>query len=265
MRLGRTAVKLALVALWGAAPSAHAGAVKPADDVVKEAGDQFDFALWDKLLHKYVDGDGRVDYARIRATPDDRRSVEKLYAQVAATQLEQYPQKAAKEAFYLDAYNLIVWKNVLDNSPKMVNEGLYKFFRRDYIVAGKDTDLDGLEKKIIRPTFKDGRVHMALNCASGGCPKLPAEAFMPDKVNAQLDREARKFCNETRNVRLDAGAKTVYLSHIFEWYDKDFAPDRKAELEWINKRRPADAQLPVDAKVEFVDYDWHLNDPSLKR
>jgi hypothetical protein len=91
---------------------------------------------------------------------------------------------------------------------------------------------------------------------------LPQEAFTPEKLSAQLDREAKKFCNEERNVRWDAGKKTVYLSHIFDWYADDF--DKK-QIEWINKRRAPDKQIPADAKIEFVDYDWHLNDPSLKR
>ena len=61
---------------------------------------------------------------------------------------------------------------------------------------------------------------------------------------------------------IDDRTRTLKLSHIFDWYAEDF--DKKA-LEWINKRRAPDKQIPLDAKVEFVDYDWHLNDPSLKR
>jgi hypothetical protein len=253
--------RVAVAATFGWVGSARGGAVEPSADVVKDAGDKFDFALWDGLLKKYVDGKGRVDYDKLRANAEDRKSVEKLYAQVVATKLDGMG-KGAQKAFLLDAYNLIVWKNVLDNKPKQVDEGFYKFFRRDYTVAGKKTDLDGLEKKWIRPQFKDGRVHMALNCASGGCPMLPAEAFAPDKVEAQLEREAKKFCNEERNVSYDAAAKRVKLSKIFDWYADDF--DKK-QIAWINKYRPADKRIAEDAKIEFVDYDWHLNDPTLKR
>jgi len=243
------------------AGAACAAAVKPSDEALKEAGDKFDFELWDKLLKKYVDGKGRVDYDKLRGSADDRKSIEKLYAQVTAQKLDGLSKKA-QLAFLVDAYNLIVWKNVIDNSPKRVDESLYKFFRRDYLVAGKTTDLDGLEKKWVRPQFKDARVHMALNCASGGCPMLPAEAFTPDKVDAQLEREAKRFCNEERNVSYDPATKKVKLSKIFDWYADDF--DKK-QIAWINKYRAKDAQIPADAKLDFVDYDWHLNDPSLKR
>ncbi|MSP61809.1 MAG: DUF547 domain-containing protein [Myxococcales bacterium] len=261
MWIGGLAVA-AVVGVAGGAGVARAAAVKPSEEAVKTAGDKFDFGLWDVLLKKYVDGKGRVDYAKLRAAAEDRKSLEKLYAQATVQKLDDLPTKEGKEAFLINAYNVIVWKNVLDNSPKQVDEGLYKFFRRDYIVAGKETDLDSLEKKWIRPTFGDERVHMALNCASGGCPQLPAEAFTPEKLNAQLDREAKKFCNEDRNVSHDAAAKKVKLSHLFDWYDKDF--DKK-QIEWINKRRAPDKQIPADAKIVFVDYDWHLNDPSLAR
>jgi Protein of unknown function, DUF547 len=248
----------ALVALL--AIDVRAGAVKPTEEAMKQAGDKFDYGAWDRLLKKYVDGKGRVDYARLRATAADVKDLERLYAQVATAKIDTMSSKQAKEAFLIDAYNVIVWKNVVDNQPKQVNESLYKFFRRDYIVGGKELDLDDLEKKWIRPEFKDPRVHMALNCASGGCPMLPPEAFEPDKLNAQLDREAKKFCNEPRNVKYDPTTKRVTLSRIFDWYADDF---EKKQVAWINKYR-AD-KIPEDAKIEFVDYDWHLNDPSLKR
>jgi hypothetical protein len=98
-----------------------------------------------------------------------------------------------------------------------------------------------------------------------GCPQLPAEAFTADKLGSQLEREAKKFCNEDRNVNFDAATKTVKLSHIFDWYDKDFAKDAAGRIAWITKRRAADKQIPTDTKIVIVDYDWHLNDPSLAR
>jgi hypothetical protein len=116
---------------------------------------------------------------------------------------------------------------------------------------------------VIRPTFKDGRVHMALNCASGGCPQLPQHAFLPNTLDAQLDQETRKFANEQRNVDLDATKKTLRLSHIFDWYKEDFGKQPDKVISWINKWRGPEAQLPVDAKIEYVDYDWTLNDVNL--
>jgi hypothetical protein len=225
----------------------------------------FPFAEYDALLKKYTDDQGRVDYQALKQNDADK--IEKLYASIAATGPNKTPElykgRNAALAYYLSAYNLLVWKNVIDNIPKLkrVDQSLYSFFRNpEFQVDGKEVDLDALEKKVITKTFKDGRVHFALNCASGGCPKLPREAFTPEKVQQQLDREARIFCNEKRNVDYDPAAKRVKLSSIFKWYKDDFGGD---VIAFINKYRAKDAQIPADAKIEHVDYDWRMNDKSL--
>ena len=84
---------------------------------------------------------------------------------------------------------MLVWKNVLDRLPKLksVDDEKVSFFVfTKLLVGGKATNLKDLESDVIRPQFKDPRVHMALNCASAGCPELPAEAFTADKLDAQL-------------------------------------------------------------------------------
>jgi len=228
----------------------------------------FPFAEYDALLKKYVDEQGRVDYSGLKQK--DAESVEKLYAVVAATGPDKTPNlykgKDAALAYYLSAYNVLVWKNVIDHLPnlKRVDENGYSFFKSpSYQVNGKELPLDDLEKKVIRPLFKDGRVHFALNCASGGCPKLPREAFTPEKVQSQLDREAKRFCGEPRNVGYDAAAKKVKLSMIFKWYQDDFGGSEAAVLAYINKYRPEGKQIPADTKIDYVDYDWRMNNKSL--
>lgn len=225
-------------------------------------------AEYEALLQRYVDAEGRVDYAALKSKDAD--TVEKLYAALAATGPDKTPElykgKGAALAYYLSAYNLLVWKNVIDGLPKLkqVDEETYKFFRSPtFTVDGKETNLDDLEKKLIRTRFKDGRVHFALNCASGGCPKLPRTAFTAAKVDQQLDAEARRFCNEPRNVRYDAASKTVTLSMIFNWYKDDFGGAGPAVLAFINRYRAPAAQIPADAQLKYVDYDWRLNDKSL--
>ena len=43
-----------------------------------------------------------------------------------------------------------------------------------------------LEHKILRPEFKEPRVHFAINCASVGCPPLAADPYRPTTLDAQL-------------------------------------------------------------------------------
>jgi hypothetical protein len=245
---------------------ARANVVKPDEAAVKAAPAAFPYGEWDALLKKYVDTKGRVDYNALKA--NDQARLDKLFAAVAATGPKTHPEefksKPAREAYYLDAYNILVWKNVLNRlGPKFTNVDKEKasfFFFTKFIVDGKELNLKDLEGDVIRPQFKDGRVHMALNCASGGCPQLPQYAFTPAKVDAQLSDEARVFCNEKRNVDYDPAKKKVKLSRIFDWYKEDFGKDPLKVLEWINHYRADNAKLPLDAKMEYVDYDWTLND-----
>lgn len=247
------------------ASAASAGTLEP--KVVAPAG-AFPFAEYDALLKKYVDAQGRVDYYALKA--NDAGTLERLYAILAATGPDKTPNlykgKNAALAYYVSAYNVLVWKNVIDSLPKLkrVDQGLYSFFRNpEFQVNGAEVDLDDLEKKIIRPRFKDGRIHFALNCASGGCPKLPRDAFTPDNVQAQLDTESKRFCTERRNVEFDPTTKALKLSMIFKWYKDDFGGSDMSTITFINKYRPADAQLPPDAKISYMDYDWRMNDKSL--
>lgn len=259
-------VGLTLVAAVGLGASVSRGG-SLAPRVPAPAG-SFPFAEYDALLKKYVDDQGRVDYAALKAA--DSATVEKLYAGLAATGPDKtpalYPSRDAALAYYLSAYNVLVWKNLLDQLPKLkrVDENLYSFFRNPaFQVDGREVDLDTLEKKIIRPRFKDPRVHFALNCASGGCPKLSRDAFTPARVQAQLEAESRRFCSEPRNVSYDAATRTAKLSMIFKWYQDDFGGSAGAVIAFINKYRPADQLLAADARLAYVDYDWRLNDRSL--
>jgi hypothetical protein len=220
----------------------------------------FPVAEWDALLQKYVDDHGRVEYARVK---DDAR-LDAVVAQVAAARPEQYSNRAAKMAFYLNAYNICVWKNVVSRLPGLKNVDAVKdsfFYATRFSIGGKEMNLADLESKLIRPTFQDPRVHFALNCASAGCPELPRHAFTAEGLDGQLDRETRKFVAEARNVALDG--KRLTLSHIFDWYKDDFGGAPQKVIGWINRYRAAGAQLPLDAKIEYVEYDWTLNDSAL--
>ncbi|HXU73128.1 MAG TPA: DUF547 domain-containing protein [Polyangia bacterium] len=255
-----------VVALVGA--RALAATIKPDAAAVAAAKVPFPYAEWDALLKKYVDDQGRVDYAAVNR--DGRAAFDKVFAAVAASSPKknpaQYPTAEAQKAYYLDAYNVLVWKDVLGRLPKLKNvdsEKVSFFYFTKFSVGGADMNLYDLENKIVRPQFKDARVHFALNCASGGCPMLPRDAFTPDKVDAQLSREARKFVNERRNVDFDPATKRLKLSHIFDWYKEDFGKEPAKVIAWINHYRDADAQLPTDAKIDYVDYDWTLNDVHL--
>jgi hypothetical protein len=248
------------------AGSACAGTIKPEPGV--SGVTPFPFEEWDGLLKTYVDDKGRVDYGKLKSNAADLKKLEHVFASVAAsspaTAPDKYPTKSAKEAYYLDAYNVCVWKFVLAHFPKMKNVDNEKasfFYFTKFSIGGKEMNLVDLEKDEIRKQFKDGRVHFALNCASGGCPQLPPEAFTPAKLEEQLNRETRKFVAEKRNVDFDPATKKLRLSHLFDWYKEDFGKADDKVVSWINNFRVE--KLPTDAKLDYVDYDWTLNDVNI--
>ncbi|MEL6108923.1 MAG: DUF547 domain-containing protein [Planctomycetota bacterium] len=140
------------------------------------------------------------------------------------------------------------------------------FFRiQEYIFANETISLDTLEHKIIRPTFQDPRVHVALVCAAKSCPAIRGEAYLGARVNEQLDDQARQFANNETYVSYDPIDETVQLSPILSWYGEDWDADG-GYLKWLSERVEdtglRDQVVAADAgdtKVAFNSYDWGLN------
>ncbi len=240
--------------------------------------DGFDHADLDEFLRKHVDGSGRVDYA---GALRDRKSLRRYVAAIAASSPDsdpaRFPKKADRLAYWINAYNAWTLHLVLEHYPvgsvHEIKDGLARavgpvtpngagfFFFQRILLGGKRTSLYALENSVVRRRFAEPRIHFALNCASVGCPRLPPEAFRPDDLEEQLARETARFLGEHRNVEVDAQARTLHLSAIFEWYADDFQPSIP---EWIT-----DAAAPglraaltdcADCALRSRPYDWRLND-----
>ena len=231
----------------------------------------FSYADWNDVLEAYVDEDGLVDYAGLAA---DRQALDRFISSIETTgpksDPDAFPTRDDQLAYYINAYNAHVFQGVLELGPDaktvwgFTGTGLGFFVRMKVEVDGERMSLKSLEDDIIRDGFKDPRIHAALNCASIGCPKLPKVAFLPERLDEQLDAEMTKFVNEERNCKIDTAAGTATLSKIFDWFRKDFE-EYQAEhgggglREYINRYRPADSQLSADLKIEFAKYDKGLN------
>ena len=231
----------------------------------------FSYADWNDVLEAYVDEDGLVDYTGLAA---DRQALDRFIGSIETTgpksDPDAFPTRDDQLAYYINAYNAHVFQGVLELGPDaktvwgFTGTGLGFFVRMKVEVDGERMSLKSLEDDIIRDGFKDPRIHAALNCASIGCPKLPKVAFLPERLDEQLDAEMTKFVNEERNCKIDTAAGTATLSKIFDWFRKDFE-EYQAEhgggglREYINRYRPADSQLSADLKIEFAKYDKGLN------
>jgi hypothetical protein len=209
------------------------------------------FTAANTFLSAYV-ADGKVDYAGIKS---EQSSIQKLTDAIASADLSAAGQNT-KIAFYLNAYNLLVIKSVVDKLPINSPLDVPGFFdTKKHNVAGEYLTLNDIENKKLRP---DPRVHFALVCAARGCPKIINEAYMPSTVQDQLTRQTKKAMNDASFIKVDNTAKTVKISKIFDWYKDDFLkqPGTTA-LTFINQYR--DVKIPADYSLGYYEYDWSLN------
>lgn len=198
---------------------------------------------------------GKIDYASLKADPT------KLNIIITTIENEDLTAKleAYKKAFYLNAYNLIVIKQAVDNYPIKSPFDVKGFFKLNkFKVAGELLTLDQLEFNKLMEPYKDSRIHFALGCAAMSCPSLYDNAFRPDMVEQQLEFRTQLIIDRPNYVSVDDKNKTVTLNKIFDWYDEQFSYNAGSLINFINKYRHY--KVPLDYNIEFQEYDWSLND-----
>jgi hypothetical protein len=234
-----------------ASATAEAAAVKP-----------FDHTLFDEILRAHVKN-GLVDYAALEAQH--------------AAQLDRYLQSLAEVkgfagrddelAFWLNAYNACVIRGILDLYPDVESVMKVKdFFKVErWRLAGKTYNLDQLENQVIRPRFKDPRIHFILVCAAQSCPPLQEDAMDPSRLQSQLEAATKVAINRTKYVQVDPAARTLTVTRIMSWYKQDFIDHSGSIQSYVSKylAEPQKSQLEgAEYAVKFMDYDWTLNDVS---
>ena len=137
---------------------------------------EFDHAPWDRVLKTYVTEKGRVDYAALKANPGDlNQYVKQIAERSPVSDPDGFPTRDSQLAYWINAYNALVMKAVVDNWPtkSVRNLGkLYSFFwGRKFIAGGKEYTLDNIED-ILRKKLAEPRIHFAIVCASNSCPRL---------------------------------------------------------------------------------------------
>jgi hypothetical protein len=230
------------------------------------AADAPDVALWQQVLTQHVSDTGRVNY---RAIHDDIGALEKYVQQLAAVSPDShpalFPSREAKFAYWLNAYNaIVVWafaKEYPDGRTRLRNVlgQANFFFRRKFTVGGVARSLDDIETNSVRKAFGDPRIHFYLVCASESCPWLSRTAVTAQNLDRELEERTRLFLSQPRNVTADVAGRSLRLSKIFDWYEKDFG-GRAALLRFLAARRPEiDPTRPW--RISYPPYDWSLNEP----
>jgi hypothetical protein len=228
--------------------------------VLPAAAEMPDLTPLDGLLHRHVHPGvsrgiplNRVDYAAWAADPDYPKALD-AFARFDPARLET---RAERLAFWIDAYNLLAIRTVIDTGVTGSIKDAGNLFspvwkRTAGVVGGREVSLDRIEHKVLRP-LGEPRIHLAIVCASLSCPDLRLEVYTPDRLDAQLDDQAQRFlANPAKGL---AGSGDVRVSRIFDWFEADFGGP-EGVLRFLKRHAPG---RDVARVAGYLPYDWSLN------
>jgi hypothetical protein len=253
---------------------------------------QFDHehTAWTALLKQHVvllDG-GRASQARYAGFQQDRAALKSYLDSLSQVTQQEFDgwSKAQRMAFLINAYNAYTVEKILTRYPSI--KSIWDFgkvfgnpFRdRFFSLLGRASMLDQIEHETLRKpgAYDEPRVHFAVNCASVGCPMLREEAYVAERLDAQLEEQARRFLSDRSRNRYDAENGRLEVSRIFDWFKEDWTsgyrgfegkavPIRTREQYFaayaaLLADSPVHQKQALDQKAEirFLEYDWDLND-----
>lgn len=207
---------------------------------------------WDALLQKYVSAQGKVNYKGLKA---DKKALESYTQLLSANPPAEGWSRNEKLAYWINAYNAFTVKLIVDNYPlkSIMDLSGGKPWDQKWIKIGDKTySLNNIENDIIRPQFKEARIHFAVNCAATSCPALLNRAWTAGNLSANLEKQTKNFVNNSSFNKI--GAEKIQISKIFEWYAADFGN----LIEFLNKY--SDTKIKATAKIEYLEYQWGLNE-----
>lgn len=244
-------------------------------------GQSFDhnYTSWEALLKKHVkwlpdNKQSRVNYKGFAA---DRAELKQVLDGLSAISQAQFNgwSKDQQMAFLINAYNAFTVEIILTKYPDIksirelgtFNRGPWK--NEFFTLLGAKRHLDWIEHEQLRPKYAEPRIHVAVNCASIGCPALFPEAFTPQRMEAMLEDGMRRFLGDRTRNRYEGGK--LQVSNIFKWFKEDFEKGHRGfgKLEDVFAKyadlltTDESARTQIKAKavsIGHLDYDWSLND-----
>ncbi len=210
------------------------------------------FETSDQFFSTYVDEKGLVDYKQLKKQSGD---LEALIEMIENTDLTVMSDEQMK-AFLINAYNILVIKQVVDSYPIKNPVDVKGFFDGiSHNVGGDKLNLNDVEKGVLFRQFPDPRLHFILVCAALDCPKLANYAYLPDHLDQQIKDRTKFILNDKDFIREKENG--VEVSMIFSWYIKDFGDSSESILKYINSYRYSATALK--STISFYEYDWTLN------
>lgn len=223
---------------------------------------------FDKLLKKYVDKNGMVNYKAWHASTADRNKLTNYIESLSRADLEQQAERGDKLAFWINAYNAVTLEGILrvypttsirNHTAKALGYNVWKHLM--LIVDDKQINLDSIEHKVLRK-MSEPRIHFAIVCASIGCPRLMNEAYVGKNIEKQLVTNTKDFFSRSQNLQFDSSRNALRMNQILSWFGSDFGNSSNEQLRAIHPYFPKEIQTAIgqnQVSVEYLEYDWNLN------
>jgi hypothetical protein len=231
-----------------------------------------DHTPWDMLLKKYLitNHPSRINRFRYAdMTPADQQVLGTYLSQLQQIRVSSLSRKE-QEAYWVNLYNALTVKVILDHYPVKsitdidISPGFFSNGPWDaklLSIEGKEVSLNDIEHRILRPIFKDNRLHYALNCASIGCPNLQPTAFTAANTEELLEKGAREYINSPRGAQLIKGK--LQVSSIYKWFQTDFGGSEEGVINHLRTYAQGDMAEGLKTYNNGLrfEYDWWLNQP----
>ena len=225
------------------------------------SGTTVDHSIFGTLLKSHVK-DGQVSYSAFKK---DEPDLDRYLVQLEKVDPDLL-DRAEQMAFYINAYNAWTIKLILENYPgvksiKDLGSLFQSPWKKKFVkLNAKTIHLDHIEHEILRPVFRDPRIHFAVNCASRSCPPLLDEPFTGPELERQLEDAAISFINDPQSNFIDGDR--LYVSRIFKWFGEDFDNDILGYFRSYARGELAKqiAKAGKTLRIKYLDYDWSLND-----
>ena len=230
---------------------------------------QVDHAAWDRFLADNVqrgdDGINRIDYEKVSQA--DRQGLQAYLSAMQSVRISDY-NRDQQLSYWINLYNATTVEVVLKHYPVEsirdidISPGLFAdgpWGKALLTIEGRAVSLNDIEHRILRPIWKDARIHYAVNCASLGCPNLQPVSFSVNRINQQLDSAAREYVNHSRGVRVEG--EDLYVSSIYSWFQVDFGKTEAEVIKHLQLYARPELARQLNGIEFFTDdhYDWSLN------
>lgn len=232
-----------------------------------------DNSAWETflLLHLRIGQDGTHRIAYGEVSDSGRAMLDGYVRSLAAVPIASF-NRAEQMAYWINFYNALTIQVVLDHYPVAsirdidltpTRRGTGPWDKKLIEVGGIPISLNDIENRILRPIWRDPRVHYATSCASISCPNLQPEPFQGDRLERQLTEVAMAYINDPRCIEMDG--QRLKVASIFRWYAADFGGSDRGVISHLMAYAEPKLAMTLQGfdRIDGDFFDWGLNDANL--